>query len=166
MPQLNPEWYLSQIVWLAITFVVLYVILVRTALPRIVEVMQERQEKINDDMHRAETLKTEAEGVLAAYEKLMAETRTKAEAKIREAAERAAKDAEAQNAALGERLAREAAAAEARIVAARRQALADLRQVATEAAQAAAGKLAGLAVGADEARSAVAAVAPRFEERG
>lgn len=165
MPQLDPTWFLTQVVWLTITFVVLYVVLVRGALPRLAETLQERQEKINDDLHRAETLKKEAEGVLAAYDKLMAETRGKAEAKIREAAEKAAKDAEAQNAALGDRLAKEAAAAEARIAAARREALAGLRQVATEAAQAAADKLAGVSVGADAAGAAVAEVAPRFEER-
>ena len=107
MPQLDPTWFLTQVVWLTITFVVLYVVLVRGALPRLAETIQERQERINDDLHRAEALKKEAEGVLAAYDKLMAETRGKAEAKIREAAEKAAKDAEAQNAALQAKLAAE-----------------------------------------------------------
>ncbi len=67
MPQLEQiGTYLSQIVWLFITFGILYAVLWKLALPRIAQVLQERQDRIDDDLERAEMLKTEAEAALEA----------------------------------------------------------------------------------------------------
>ncbi|MBM3486714.1 MAG: F0F1 ATP synthase subunit B' [Alphaproteobacteria bacterium] len=165
MPQLDPTSFASQVFWLVVTFVTLYILLVRVALPQLAGTLQKRQDRIDDDLAAAETLKKEAESVLGNYEKLMADSRTKAQARIQETAERLAREAEARNAALGDKLAREAAAAEARIAAARKEALANLRSVATDAARAAVGRLSGLDVSEDKAREAVAAVARAYEDR-
>ena len=72
MPQLDTATYLPQLVWFAITFILLYVVLWRVALPRITGVLEERQARIDLDLARAEALKKEAAAALEAYEKTIA----------------------------------------------------------------------------------------------
>ena len=63
MPQFNPEFFLSQVFWLVITFSFLLIFLWRVALPRISSVLEKRESKINDDIQTAKKLQTEAEGI-------------------------------------------------------------------------------------------------------
>ena len=60
LPQLDIETYASQIFWLIVTFIVLYFLVAKIAMPRIAEVLEGRQERIEDDLDKAETLKKEA----------------------------------------------------------------------------------------------------------
>ena len=59
LPQLDIATYASQIFWLTVTFVVLYFLVAKIAMPRIAEVLEGRQERIEDDLDKAETLKKE-----------------------------------------------------------------------------------------------------------
>ena len=63
MPQLNPEFFLSQVFWLVITFSFLLIFLWKITLPRISLVLERREKKINDDIHTAKKLQTEAEEI-------------------------------------------------------------------------------------------------------
>lgn len=155
MPQLDPSTYASQLFWLVVSFVGLYLLMWRVVLPRIAGLMQERQDRIDDDLQRAEALKNDAQQVLETYEKAIAEGREKAQLVLREAVERAAADAAAQSARLAERLARETEAAERRINAARDEALGNVQAVAAEVAQAATARLIGAEVPDSEASGAV-----------
>jgi len=60
MPQLNPEFFLSQVFWLVITFSFLLIFLWRISLPRISSVLEKRENKINDEIQTAKKLQTEA----------------------------------------------------------------------------------------------------------
>ena len=151
MPQLDPGSYASQVFWLVVTFVILYVLMWKVALPRVSALLRERQERIDDDLEKAQRLKTEAEAVLASYEQAMAEGRNKAQVALREAADRVAKEAADRQAEATARLDRETEEAERRIEAAKRAALDNVRQVASEAARAAAAKLIGAEVNTAEA---------------
>jgi F-type H+-transporting ATPase subunit b len=73
LPQLNPADFSPQLVWLALTFVVLYFILARVALPRIGEVIEERKDRVQRDLQAAERFKQETDEALAAYEKALSE---------------------------------------------------------------------------------------------
>jgi F-type H+-transporting ATPase subunit b len=163
MPQLDPGSYASQIFWLLATFLLLAVLLWKVALPRVSQLLRERQERIDDDLERAQRLKAEAETVLAAYEHSMAEGRARAQAALREASERVAREAADRQAEVSARLDRETDEAERRIEAAKRAALDNVRQVAADAARAAAAKLIGAEVGEREAEDAAAHV---IRERG
>ena len=156
MPQLEQiDTYLSQVVWLVISFVVLYVVMWKTALPRVADVLQERQERIGDDLERAENLKSEAEAVLEVYEAATAKAQADAQAILRAGADAFATDAADRHDELSDRLAQETDAAESRIDAARREALANVRSVASEVAQAAAAKLMDAEVSESDADAAV-----------
>ena len=127
----------------------------RVALPRIASVLDERDRQMQADIERAEKLKAEAEDVLAAYQKTMAEARAGAQVELRKAAQAVAADASAHEAKLGARLAEQSAAAERAIAGAKQAAMADLRKMASEIAGAMAGKLAGVQVPGGELQAAV-----------
>ena len=60
MPQLNPEFFVSQLFWLVVTFSFLFVFLWRVSLPRIGNVLEKRERKINEDLSAAKELQAEA----------------------------------------------------------------------------------------------------------
>lgn len=156
MPQLDPAFFATQLFWLALCFAVLYLLMWKVALPRIGEILTERQERIDDDLQKAEKLRNDAAEVLAAYERMIAEGREKSQAILRDTTDRLAKESAERQAALAETLKQRATDAEKRIEEARREALANVRIVAAEAAQAATAKLIGSDVDRAAAERAVA----------
>lgn len=78
MPQLDFSTYPNQIFWLVVSLVVIYLILTRTALPRIASVLAERRGTITNDIAAAEELKLRAQESEKAYEKALAEARAEA----------------------------------------------------------------------------------------
>jgi F-type H+-transporting ATPase subunit b len=162
MPQLDVTFFVTQVFWLAISFLVLFVLMWKVALPRVGDILTQRQERIDDDLQKAEKLRNDAAEVLAAYERTVADGRARAQDILRETGERLAKESAERQAALAETLKRQTDEAEQRIDAARREALANVRTVAAEAAQAAAAKLIGAeVVRADADRAVQQAIAER-----
>ena len=159
MPQLEQiHTYLSQIFWLVVTFGCLYLILWKTALPRISGILQEREERIDEDLRKAEQFKKEANDAVAAYEKSMAEARLEAQSIIRAANERLAVDAISRQGDLTDKIKLELSEAETRIEEARDKALESIQSVAVEVAQAATARLTSYEVDATDAETAVTAV--------
>jgi F-type H+-transporting ATPase subunit b len=155
MPQFDPAVWMPQLIWLAITFVVLYLLMATVALPRVSEVLEEREARINESLRKAERLKLNADEAVAAYEKTIADVRAKAFEEVRTAREQAAAEAAQRNAELSERLAAEIGAAEERINQAREAAIAGLRDVAITVSGAAVERLIGQRVEATALASAV-----------
>ena len=83
MPQLNPEFYLSQIFWLIVTFSFLFFILWKISLPRISSILEKRENKINNDIEEAKQLQTEAEEIQNQIDQKLKNTREKTETLIR-----------------------------------------------------------------------------------
>ena len=63
MPQLNPEFFVSQLFWLVVTFSFLFLFLWKVSLPRIGSVLEKRENKINNDIETAKQLQIEAEKI-------------------------------------------------------------------------------------------------------
>jgi F-type H+-transporting ATPase subunit b len=158
MPQLDSSTFLSQIFWLIVTFGVLYWLLKTRALPKVSEVLEARQDRIASDLDRAATLRAEAEAAARKQEEVVAQAHARANARLKELHDRLAADAAKRQAALDAELGRKLSEAEARVGAAREAALAEVRSVAVEAAQAAAQRLAGLQIGRETAEAALDSV--------
>ena len=75
MPQLNPEFFLSQIFWLVVTFSFLLIFLWRISIPRISLVLEKREIKINNDIEEAKKLQTEAEEIQNQIDKKLQDSR-------------------------------------------------------------------------------------------
>ena len=75
MPQFDVSSFPTQLIWLVISFVLLYVLMSRVALPRIGQVLEERQEKIDDNLDTAEQLRAETEADSETYEAALVQAR-------------------------------------------------------------------------------------------
>ena len=155
MPQFDPTTFSTQIFWLVLTFLALYLVLWKVVLPRISNVLEQRQEKIEDDLGRAEKLKSEAEEVLADYKKSLDEARATAQADLKAAADEMAAVAAERQASFNAELAAKTNEAEARIAKAQEEALGNLKSVAVEAASDATARLIGVELAEAEVQAAV-----------
>lgn len=154
MPQFEPP-FVTQIVWLAITFGVLYYFLVKRGLPRVSEILETRRERITADLERAGELRREAEAALAAYEKAVADAQRRAQARLSEVQARLAEETARKQAELEARLAERQAEAEKGIRAARDAAFGEVERVAAEVARAATERLIGVRPSEDDVRAAM-----------
>ncbi len=146
MPQLdfkNPL-TVSQIVWLAIIFFTLYLLLSRWALPQVAGVLEARAETIGRDLEAARLAKVEADNAVAELTHATREAQAGAQASIATAVNAAKAEAAARSAELNAKLDIQLNAAEQRIHAARAGAVGALRQVATETAHVVITRLTGI----------------------
>ena len=143
MPQLNIPDFAPQLIWLAIWFVVLYLLMAKLALPRVAATMEERRQRREGDLARAAQLKSEAEAANAAYQRTLAEARVQAQSTIKETSDRLAADAAERQRALAAALAEQIAAAERRIASTKEQALAEVRGIAVDVGRSVVEKLTG-----------------------
>ncbi|MGY9004479.1 MAG: F0F1 ATP synthase subunit B family protein [Alphaproteobacteria bacterium] len=157
MPQLDVASYLPQFVWLVIAFITLYFLMSRMALPRVGDVLEERGKRREKDLSRAEELQAEAEAAEQAYDATLNDARASAHDKVTADLAAAHDRTEAAIHDLDQKLAEKVGKAEKEISAARETAMASATDIAAEAAQLAAEKLAGLKV--DDASAKAAAVA-------
>ena len=98
MPQMVFADYVPQLVWLAITFIAFYALMARVALPRIAEILDQRQSRVAGDLEQATALRDEAAKALAEYEASMADARAQAHAIAAAAREEIAEEAARQRA--------------------------------------------------------------------
>ncbi len=143
--QFGNELTTSQVVWMALIFLVLYLLLARWALPQAASVLEERARRIAADLDAAKAAKAEADTAVAELMAAARNARAEAQAEIAQATRTAREAAARQAAGLNQRLEAELRAAEARIGAARRDAMGALREVARETARAMIERLTGRA---------------------
>ena len=135
LPQLDLATWPNQLFWLAITFVILYILMSRIVTPRIGTVLENRRDKIAGDLEKAREADANAKEMQSSYETALATARDEANAKAREATKAAADKAAAAEAEMAKKLAKKMASAEKKLATMRDEAMANLNDVATEAAQ-------------------------------
>ena len=155
-PPFDPSTFANQLVWLAVTFAVLYVVLARVALPRIGGIIDARRLRIEGDLKEAERLRQETDKAVEAYETALAEARKNASAIAEETRQSIRADIDGKRAAVEADLAKRVADADSRIQASKGTALKSVDTIAAETAQALVARLGGSATEA-EALDAVAA---------
>lgn len=162
MPQFDVSTYTSQVFWLVITFGVLFLLVWRVMAPRVADVLENRQKRINDSLGKAADIKKEAEAAIEAYEKALAESRAEAQAMIAAANVKLAEEAAKREAELSAKLAEQVAKSEAAIAAAVEEALGSVREAAVEVAAAASERFLGEGLSDKDVASAVdTAMKPR-----
>lgn len=155
LPQMNPATMPTQVFWLVVIFVSLYVILSKVAIPRLEGVIQTRADRIKSDLSGAENLKTQAEKLRNDYESAVARSRAQALGETTAARDAASKETSERQAKAAAQLTEQAKAAEARILEQKRQALGEIKQVAAEVAAEVTSKLLGVTVSTSAAQAAV-----------
>jgi len=157
MPQLNFHDFAPQIVWLVITFVVLYLVMSKLAIPAIDDTLSKRQAAIQSDLDAAEKASEDTRALVAAYEKRLADAREEARRLHREQAEADSAATSARLAELGSTLNARIDEAEKRIAGQRAQVLESLEDMAHDIAADVYAKLAGQPADAGALKAKVAA---------
>ena len=92
MPQLNPEFWISQIFWLSLTFGILYVALSRLILPKISDNLESRKSQILENIEAAEKQREDSETKLKEYEEIVSKSKLEAKTIFNQAREKALKN--------------------------------------------------------------------------
>ena len=92
MPQLNPEFWVSQIFWLTVTFGILYVILSKLILPKIRSNLELRKSQISDNIEAAEKQREESESKIREYDEIISKSKIEGKNILNDARENTLKD--------------------------------------------------------------------------
>ena len=144
-PPFNSQTFVSQLVWLVITFVLLYLLMSRVALPRVGAIIERREKQIAHDFEAAENLKKQSEQAITAYEKALADARNRAQGIANETRNRQTAETEKNRKAIEQKLNAELAKAEKTIAATKEAAMTNVRSIAVDAAKAIVERLIGSA---------------------
>ncbi|MCW5716117.1 MAG: F0F1 ATP synthase subunit B [Bauldia sp.] len=156
-PPFDSTYFASQFLWLAISFVVLYLLMSRVIIPRIGGILEDRRDRIARDLDQAGRLKQQSEEANAAYAKALSDARANAFRIAAEARDKAKAEAAARQAEIEKNLDGKLAAAEERIAEIKAKALADVGAIAADAADAVVERLVGLKASPSELSDAVTA---------
>ena len=154
-PPFQAEHYPSQLVWLTISFALLYVLMAKVALPRIGSILAERSRVIGDELAAAERLKERSDAAHAAYEKALADARARAQGLANTTREQQARAAEELHKRLEAQLHERLAAAEQSIARTRTAAMGNVHAIASDAASAIVERLIGTAPAAQDVAAAL-----------
>jgi F-type H+-transporting ATPase subunit b len=154
-PPFDATTFASQILWFAITFAALYVLMSRVALPQIGSIIDKRKARIEGDLKEAERLRGETDKALAAYEQALADAHKNAHGIAEETRTSIKADLDGKRKVVEDDLSKKVAEAEARITANKNEAMGRVSEIATETAAALVTQLTGEA-NAAEVKAAVA----------
>ncbi len=160
-PPFKGETFASQLLWLAICFVVLYVLVARFALPRMSAILENRRTKIEADFAEAARMKGDADAAVAAHEKALADARARAHELAMTARERLAAESEEHRKSIEHDLNQRLAESDKTIAASKQAAMANVRGIAVEAAGAIVARLIGTSPSDHTVKSAVDEVLKR-----
>jgi F-type H+-transporting ATPase subunit b len=159
MPQINQlaDVAYSQFFWLLLVLAIIYFGIGRAMLPKIQSTVDARDSRIAEDLAGAQRARAEADETEEAYRARMDESRAEALRVTQAAKQATAKEAEERIRKADARIGKKSDAAQAKLRAATDAALADIENVAAEAAGEMVAKLAGLSVSRERAAQAVKA---------
>ena len=154
MPQLNPEFWISQIFWLTITFGILYVILSKLILPKISANLESRKLQISDNIEAADKQRDESESKLKEYDEVISKSKIEAKKIFYQAREKVLKDINTKREVLDKQIDKEVEKVEEEIKILRLDAPAKINKIAIEASSELIQKL----IGAELNNSSISAI--------
>ncbi len=159
MPQLDFSTFSPQLIWLAITFSLLYFIIAKVALPKIGGTIEQRSDKIAGDLDRAQTLKADVDKAIASYEAALADAKSKAHAIAQETRDKLSAEIEAERVRADKEIAGKVADAEKAINAMKTKAMGEVSKIASDLASEIVSDLTGTKATAATVSKAVTAAA-------
>jgi F-type H+-transporting ATPase subunit b len=142
-PPFDPANFTPLLIWLVLTFGLLYLLMSKIALPRVANILHTRSTKISGDIAEAHGLHAQSEEAAAALEKTLAEARAKAQALAQETHARLNAETEAKRQVLEANLNGQLGSAEAHIAEMKKQAMSNVGTIAGEAAAAIVARITG-----------------------
>ena len=161
MPQLNPEFWISQIFWLTLTFGILYVVLSKLILPKISANLESRKSQISDNIEAADKQREESEAKLREYEEIVSKSKIEAKKIFNQAREKALKDIGQKTEVLDKQIDEEIKKVEDEINQLRKEAPAKINKIAIETASELTQKL----IGAEVNNSSISAIVDDLSKR-
>jgi len=155
LPQLDFTTWPTQIFWLVVSFLLAYLLMWRLVVPRIGSVLEERHNRIEDDLRRARQASDDAEQARVAFEDLLANARNDASETTRKATESIMKKMDRKMETANANLAKKTASAETDIANARNEALKDVSDIAATSAIDVVSQLTGMKVSKTDAKKQV-----------
>jgi len=160
-PPFQKETFASQLLWFAVFFVALYLIMSKLALPQIGTILAQRRSRIEDDLKAAQRLREESDAELAAYEKALADARGRAQTIANQTREKLNAEAERTRKVLEGELNAKLEEAEKIISATKQAALVNVRGIAIDATAAIVERLIGSLPPGEAVETAVDSVLKR-----
>lgn len=161
MPQLNPEFWISQIFWLTLTFGILYLVLSKLILPKISANLETRKSQILENIEAAEKQREDSEMKLKEYEEIISKSKLEAKTIFNQAREKALKDINAKKEVLEGQIDEEISKAEEEIKTLRNGAPDKINKIAIETSSELIQKL----IGAEVNNSSISAIVDDLSRR-
>jgi F-type H+-transporting ATPase subunit b len=161
MPQLNPEFWVSQIFWLILTFGIMYVVLSKLILPKISNNLESRKSQILENIEAAEKQREDSEFKLKEFEEIISKCKVKANNIISQARDKAIKDITAKRQILDKQIDEEITKAEEEIHTLRKNAPLKINKIAIETSSELLQKL----IGAEVNNSSISAIVDDLSKR-
>ena len=161
MPQLNPEFWISQIFWLTLTFGILYVVLSKLILPKISANLELRKSQIQENIEAAEKQRKSSESKLKEYDEIVLKSKLEAKNIFKEAREKVLKDISAKKEILNKQIDEEIKKAEQEIEVLRKSAPEKINKIAIETSSELIKKL----IGAEINNSSISAIVDDLSKR-
>lgn len=133
-PPFESHTFVSQLIWLAISFGLLYYLMAKIALPRIEAILHERSQRLAKDLDEAHAMKAEADKAGEAYERSLRDAQARANAIVQEARNKLTAEAETRRKAQEAELSDKLAASDATITRRTAEAMGNVRAIASETA--------------------------------
>jgi len=161
MPQLNPEFWVSQVFWLTLTFGILYVVLSKIILPKISVNLESRKSEIQENIEAAEKQRQKSESKILEYNKMISKSKLEAKNIFKDAREKAMKDINSKKEVLDNQIDDEIKKAEREIVLLRKTAPEKINKIAIDTSSELVQKL----IGADVNNSSISAIVEDLSKR-
>ena len=132
MPQLDPEFWPSQVFWLILIFSALYLIIWKIFLPRITLSIENRKSRIVNDLNEAQKLKENAEKKLNEYNKIIEESKKEAKKIIEDSKKKLSRDIEKKKQKFNDEIEKELISAEKEIKELKKSSISNISNIAAE----------------------------------
>ena len=161
MPQLNPEFWISQIFWLTLTFGILYVVLSKLILPKISANLELRKSQIQENIEAAEKQRKSSESKLKEYDDIILKSKLEAKNIFKDAREKVLKNINSKRETLEKQIDEEIKKAEHEINVLKKSAPEKINKIAIETSSELVKKL----IGAEVNNSSISAIVNDLTKR-